>query len=678
MCFRFASSALSIRDVKAGNTMGSPSAISGVRRSGKAALRRLRRRFGGRRSQQPLDAAVVYTDACRELPVDPDLVYYEAHSGAAMSCNPWAIFEELRSDPAYAHLTHVWVLDSAAEIRRRKRQYADDPRVRFVKDGSAAQLRAVATAGFLIHNTTLGSYFAKRPGQVYVMTWHSAGAMKKMGVDIPGGKFSARNVMRNLLMADFILAPNELKLSMYADAYRMRGLYGGELLRFGYPRNDVTLHAPRAEVIEELQSRGVGVDPTRKIVLYAPTWRGTLTDVRGGAEELDAVRETLAAGLETDEYQILIKPHQYHYSKLTKEQKQSGRYIPRQFNANRLLAAVDILISDYSSIFFDFLVTDRPVLFYVPDLAEYTAERGVYFAMDELPGPVTADARDLAGWINELPATVAAHAERYARIKMLACADEDGRAARRAIDVIFGHHRLPGITSLFDPTKRRVLLHVDDLAASEATEAVLALANGLDPERYDVTVAGIGLDDESRRNLERLTARPLVRIGRPTLDTRERQGIEAVRRRGRPGLMAKLLRPDPALRREWRRRFGDAEFDVVVECSQEPGIFGWMARAGSRAGLVLWQPAESGTAAGGDAAEGVARPLGKASLARLRRTADAVVPPTPGLCADAASERSAALREWEQLLDTVAGGPRSGGRTAAGVENRPREGAAGQ
>ena len=605
--------------------MGVKRAAAAAGRKVRAGLRRLRRTAGRNAAEKPLDEAAVFTDAYRTLPVDPDLVFYEAHSGAAMACNPYAIFAELLADPRYAHLKHVWVLDSPAELRRRREQYADQPNVRFVKDGSAAHLRAMATAGYLIQNTTFSYYFAKRPEQVYVMTWHAAGAVKKMGVDVPRGRYGSRNVIRNLLIADYIVAPNDLKLAMYTDSYRMQGLYAGRVLRFGYPRNDVTVHTPRAEVIEELLARGVAVDPAKRIILYAPTWRGTLSDIQGGADELEEVREALAGGLTSEEYQILIKPHQYHYSKLTREQKASGRYIPRQFNANRLLAAVDILISDYSSIFFDFLVTDRPVLFHVPDLAQYSADRGIYFAPDELPGPVTAEAADLAGWINDLPATIAMHADRYARLKALSCADEDGQASRRVIDVVFGHRELPGTLSLLDPGKKRVLLHVTDLDDTAATEAVLALADSLDPERYDVTLAGIGHNEQSRRNTERITVRPMVRTGRPTLSAGERRALEAVRRRGLTDPLARLLGPEPALRREWHRSFGDARFDVVVECSRQPGLFGWQAVLESGARLVLWQHPDPAADPAAEVPEGVARPLGGPSLKRLRRAADLVV-----------------------------------------------------
>ena len=625
--------------------MGLGSAADAVRGRVRSLAKRVRRAVRVLRPEKPFDPAAAFTDNYRSLPLDPNLVLYQAHSGAAMACNPFAIFTELLADPAYAHLQHVWVLDSAAEIRRRRAEYAGHAGVRFVSDGSPGYVKALATAKYLIQNTTFSAFFVKRPGQVYVMTWHAAGAMKKMGFDTAGGNASVRNVVRNLLMADHIVAPNAMKAAMFTESYRLRGLYRGRLLEFGYPRNDVTLHTERADVVDELRSRGVQVDPAKKIVLYAPTWRGTLGDVRGDAEELEAVREAILAGIDSTEYQVLIKPHNYLYSRLTKEEKRSGRFIPRQFNANRLLAAVDVLVSDYSSIFFDFLVTGRPVLFYLPDLAEYTAERGVYLALDDLPGPVTADLAELADWINDLPAVMTAHTERYAQMLQRACTHDDGQATRRTIQAVFGGRDLPGVTKgLIDPRQKRVLLHTSTLDDAETTEALLALEASLDPERYDVTVAGIGHSPQSRANTDRIVSRALVQTGRFTVSAGERRAVEALRRRGATSLVTRLLRPGMPHRREWHRRFGDAVFDVVVECSPRPGVFGWLAALDERAKLVLWEhparaaaPAETGTPT-----ERITRPLTRASLRRLRRRASAVV-----------TGQRMSLPEWEKLLDSL-------------------------
>ncbi len=374
--------------------MGLSNGIAPVRKTARTVRNVYRRardlaRAGG--ANDSSDEATQWVRCYRSAKLDPAMVLYQTHSGASMSCNPYAIFRALLDDPEFAHLKHVWVLDSYAEIGLRSAEYAGHPNVTFVRFKTREYLEALASAGYLIQNTTFPSYFTKRPGQVYVNTWHSAGAVKKMGFDLPQGNYVSRNVLRDLMMADFIVAPNALMARMYAESFRLRGLYRGTILDFGYPRNDVTLNTPPAGVLDELRQRGVRVDPAKKVILYAPTWRGTIGNVRAGVDELEQFRATLAERIDSDDYQIPIKPHLYHYNQLTGEQRLSGQYIPRHFNTNGLLAAVDILVSDYSSIFFDFVVTGRPILFFVPDLVEYTRERGLYFAPDELPGPVTDD-----------------------------------------------------------------------------------------------------------------------------------------------------------------------------------------------------------------------------------------------------------------------------------------------
>lgn len=524
--------------------------------------------------------------------LDPGLVLYQAHTGAGMVCNPYAIFRALLADPEFAGLTHVWVLDTEQEIQLRSKEYAGMANVRFVRFRSREYLAAIATATYLIQNTTFPSFFAKRPGQVYVNTWHSAGAVKRMGFDIArGGVSGSRNVLRNLLMSDFIVSPSELMTKVFTESYRLQGLYRGKILEFGYPRNDITLSTPRADVVAELQARGIKVDTKKKIILYAPTWRGTLANVRSGSESLEEVRDALAAGIDTDEYQILIKPHQYHYSRLTREQKASGDYIPRQFNANRLLAAVDILISDYSSIFFDFLVTGRPILFYLPDADEYDAERGVYFSWDELPGPTTDRVADLVDWVNGLEEVTREHAVRYERMKALACPDDDGHATDRVVDAVFRHRAVPGtIDGCIDHRQRRVLIHVPDLSQDGVAFPLIELLAAVDHDRYDLTVAGIGTSPVAKARAEAIEgARVFAQAGPVPLTTWEAIGYEYAARYGMTGLIARVLRPQATMRREFSRSFGDARFDVIIDFSAQPGVFPWLALQSPDAKRLIWQ-----------------------------------------------------------------------------------------
>lgn len=108
--------------------------------------------------------------------------------------------------------------------------------------------------------------------------------------------------------------------------------------------------------------------------------------------------ETLYKYIDKDRYQVLFKPHQIVYKTLREKGLLQDTFVPATIDTNALLGITDILVSDYSSIFFDFLATDRPLLFYIPDLDIYTEERGLYLPVDTLPGPISQDADQIGRW----------------------------------------------------------------------------------------------------------------------------------------------------------------------------------------------------------------------------------------------------------------------------------------
>lgn len=546
--------------------------------------------------KMPVSEDVGYYVRCtKRLAVDSRIVLYEAHHGAGLTCNPRAIFHALLADPRHAGLSHVWVVDGAEELARLSHQYRGHRNVRFIRRNSRPYLRALATAGYLIQNTSFPAYFFKRAGQVYVNTWHST-TVKTLGYDIPGGNFGSRNMVRNLLMADYVLSPNPFMTGIFRNSFRLQGLFPGTMLEFGYPRNDTTLSARRQEVVARLRSRGVHVDPDKAIVLYAPTWRGeSVTSVDGNTDALDSFRATLEARIDTSKYQVLIKPHQYHFRAMSAAERSSGRYVPREVDANELLAAVDVLISDYSSIFLDYLTVDRPILFYLPDKAEYQASRGLYFELDDLPGPASADPDEVAGWINDLETVADDYRAARARTRQWACPHDDGKVAERVVDAVFGGNlSQPGVLRDFiDPQRRRVLLYGAGFGANGVTAALLALLAQWDHSRYDLTVAGIVSGGDSARNFEKLQGvRALARTGTFAVTRWETFGIQYAKRYGLNGPLVRVFRPQVALKREFDRWFGSADFDYIIDYSGYGSLFPCVFRQHQGSVKIIWQHAD--------------------------------------------------------------------------------------
>ena len=514
----------------------------------------------------------------RRQPIVLGSVFYESFSGNGMLDNPEALFRELLAAPDLTHLTHIWALSDLHTYRAAVEEFADDPRVSFVRYGSAAYYRALATSQYLVNNATFPFDFSKRPGQVYLNTWHGT-PLKRMGYDIEDGALGTANIVRNFVQADYLLAANPFMAEqMYQTGYKLTGIYRGALVEEGYPRIDRQFldDAGRAEVRAQLTEAGIPLGD-RKIVLYAPTWKG---QTFGRPEDdLDALLAHIAQveeRIDTSRYAVLLKTHQTVHAMAADRPELKRMLVPNEIPTNRVLGVTDILVSDYSSIFFDFLQTGRPILFFTPDLADYAGTRGLYFEPDEWPGPVLSSARELGDAIAAIAAdgdAVPEEArERYASMRARFTPHEDGHASARIADIVFrgkrDGYRLR--TDLADDGREKILLYLGGMRPNGITTSALNLLNNLDHDRYDVSAffaqSRSGAAIAKQRQIHP-AVRQFPRVGGMNGAKLRHLARHLDFRRGRTARHA----DDPAQNAlwddEWYRCFGDSRFDYVVDFS---------------------------------------------------------------------------------------------------------------
>ncbi len=437
-------------------------------------------------------------DLARRLPVRDDVVLYEAYGGRGVLCHPEAIFRELIDDPDLAHLQHVWVLTRDAAQTEAAREVAAHPRVSIVRPGSAAYIRRLATARWLVNNATFPPGFGKRDGQVYLNTWHGT-PLKSMGYDQPDAIGATRNVVRNFLMADYLLTSGDYMTSrMYVGGYRLTNIFAGQVIDEGGPRTDRQCldETGRGRVLARLRRAGVVVADGDRVVLYAPTWQGeSFATARDDAAVLgERVREL--AGLLPPGHRVLLRVHQQVYAAAAARADLRGLLVPGDVPANEVLGVTDVLVSDYSSIFFDFLPTGRPIVFFTPDQDVYTDERGVYLDLGtELPGPTTHTVAELADVVAAVGAGSAldpetTHGEvRRAAVERFAAKD-DGRAAARVVDIVFrGRREGYAVAPLPRDGRATMLVHIGGMKPNGITTSALGMLRHLDHARFDVTVA---------------------------------------------------------------------------------------------------------------------------------------------------------------------------------------------
>lgn len=518
------------------------------------------RRYSRKKAQRQV---MEYTEYLDTLSVRSNVVLYESYAGVSVSCNPYAIYQAIVDTPEFADWTHVWVLN---DLKRIPGNCSDRPNVVFVARDSQLYQRYLATAGWLVNNSTFPSYFIRREEQRYLNTWHGT-PLKTLGKDIRGNFMEHKNTARNLLHATHVLSPNPHTSKVLIERYDIDGLYQGQLAQTGYPRNDLVINATAEQKAVFRQKLGLK-ETGKPLVLYAPTWRGIL-----GHPEVDS-RQLIAdlQALQQQDCQIVFRGHYFAEKALVEVGLDNIHIVPQAVDTSELLSITDVLITDYSSIFFDYLSTGRPILFYTYDLKQYQNERGLYFGMDEIPGANCATLEQLGA---ELAKTLQLLAQggwapdaRYVAAQLTFSPNDDGQAAQRAVDFFFKSNSEIALNPNKDERKT-LLFFAGPFAPMGITTAAINLISALNPDKYRVVVvidsSAVGGQPERIERLSRLPKHVQIigRVGRQVCSAQERAAIDKFHRYDEmtPGQWEVY---ENAFQREFRRMFGSWQPDHVI------------------------------------------------------------------------------------------------------------------
>ncbi|WP_433300045.1 bifunctional glycosyltransferase/CDP-glycerol:glycerophosphate glycerophosphotransferase [Actinoplanes sp. CA-030573] len=357
------------------------------------------------------------------LPVDRSLALYAAYWFRGVACNPAAI--AAKQAELVPGVRQLWVVgpDRAGSV---------PPGTPYVVEGTLPYYRALARAGYLINNVNWPDWTVKRRGATHVMTHHGT-PLKMMGMDQLDHPAAARDAdlpgqMRRADKWDFSVSANAHSTIAWDRAYPC----AYETLEVGYPRNDRLATATPGEAAAARER--LGIEPGRRVVLYAPTHREWLP---ADTFVLDVERLADALGPGTV---LLVRAHYFDTGAGAGAADRTtggpGRLVDvsGHRSVEDLYLAADVLITDYSSAMFDFAVLDRPVVVYAPDWAAYRDLRGAYFdLLAEPPGPVATEFGELVRILEAGERGDAARAAFRARF----CYLDDGGASERVVRRVF-------------------------------------------------------------------------------------------------------------------------------------------------------------------------------------------------------------------------------------------------
>lgn len=518
---------------------------------------------------QPAKQGLMFARYSEKLSIEKATIMYESRDGQSLTDSPLAIFKYLLENDQEKKYTHIWSYVDSVELKQIIKLYQAESNVIFVQRNSQNYLKWLAKAEYVINNATLQPFYMKKTGQTYINTWHGT-PLKTMGYDMPGNPSGAKNVVRNFFQSSFLISPNQHTSKMYLDSYRLRGLYKGEVLEGGYPRIDSTLKPDKQGTFKLLGQFQKAIDQTKEILLYTPTWKGLdLTSARNDMAQVTAEMAYLRK-IHGDKYNILVKVHPFIYKEAVKEVALKPYLIPDVIDTNELLGIVDVLITDYSSIFFDFLVTNKPILFYCWDADLYAEERGKYFNDEELPGPISYTVEELATALGDLPRIAKDYADNYQRCQEVFTPYEDGNVTKKYVDYIFEKKAQPELVIHKENTdKKKLLFYPGGMRNNGITSSFINLVSNIDFTKYEVTCL---LDDprlpEQVRNIEGIPKEVhlIFKFGSPNYTIKESYLDLYSHVKGLNRKFNRLF-PERAYRREVTRLLGTLSFDTVIDFS---------------------------------------------------------------------------------------------------------------
>jgi CDP-glycerol glycerophosphotransferase len=374
----------------------------------------------------------VYRIGARLMPVNKKIIMFESNLGRNYTGNPRAIYEEMVRQGLDRKYRCYFILDQPKKVELPGAAKA-------VKRTRLKYFFLFAIAGVWVCDTRQPKYILKKPQCTYIQTWHGT-PLKKLALDMDtvfmagekGIDSYKKNFYENTQTWDYLISQNNFSTNIFRRAFA----FNKEMLEIGYPRNDVLFSKNNEQDIKDLKQQ-LGIPLDKRVILYAPTWRDNEYYGKGHYKfnpPLDFTRLQEELGEDTV---LIVKYHYLIMDKIDWTPYKGFIYsCDVSFDISSLYLVADMLITDYSSVMFDYSILKRPMLFYCYDLEQYKDTlRGFYFDfLEEAPGPISLTTDELIESIQQYkPDTYKDKYEAFTRKYNHA---DDGNASKNIVTLI--------------------------------------------------------------------------------------------------------------------------------------------------------------------------------------------------------------------------------------------------
>lgn len=366
------------------------------------------------------------------IPVNKKMIIFQSSNGRNYTGNPRYIYEEMVREGLDQEYECIWFFfDTSIEVPGKCKK---------IRNNYFPYFWYLMRAGIWVFDSRQPLYVRKKKHITYIQTWHGT-PLKKLALDMDrmdmGGSTDIENYHEQFRVTckdwDYLVSQNKFSTDIFRSCFAFKDR---PILQIGYPRNDILINDNSPAKIREYKEK-LGLPLDKKIILYAPTWRDNEYSEKGKYKfasklDFDKVKEALS-----DEYIFIVK---YHYLVSDKIDWTPYKGFVYTFDETKDIAWLylvsDMLITDYSSVMFDYSILNRPMLFFAYDLEDYKENlRGFYFDfVNDIPGPISRDTDQLIKDIKEYNEDN--WKEKYKNYHDKFNGIDDGHASQKVIDVI--------------------------------------------------------------------------------------------------------------------------------------------------------------------------------------------------------------------------------------------------
>ncbi len=393
-------------------------------------LKSVKRKIFAKKMEQNFEN---YLKARSMMPIDDKSLLFISNSGDNLAGNPFYL-----------------ALDAAARKEYKIYMGSKNPQkdklvvqklgvdIILLKMGSPQFQLVLATAKFLITNYRFPTYFCKREGQVIMNTWHGT-PLKSLGKHMNNGLRDLGNVQSQFLACDYLLYPNMYTKAKMFDAFQLNELFQQKALVSGYPCNSIFFD----RTYEKQLRAALGLQG-KKVVVYMPTWRGQSTAAMDRSYQA-TMKEILSDIDEQidNETVLFVKMHNLASRAIGLTGYKHIRPFPDNLEIYYFLNIADILITDYSSVLFDFANTRKEIILFSYDEEEYVTERGMYMGLSEIPFKRVHTVRDLTACIRDWHGNISISPTAYDEFCMRFCSLDSAQTVEIVNDIILGTKSIP-------------------------------------------------------------------------------------------------------------------------------------------------------------------------------------------------------------------------------------------